>query len=80
MKPSLEKRMLRKLQPMTELVLWIHGEHAHLTNQQVRQKIAMITTTLAIAKAMLNDEPPPPNDEPQGGSDGQTEIPFAKGS
>jgi len=77
-----DKRMLNKLRPFTELVLWIHGEHPHLTRAQVYNKLARVQTTLAIARAMLNDDPSPPPTTTASEADGaaaysrQTDFPW----
>lgn len=79
MKQSTEKKILRRLNTYTELVLWMHGEHPHLTPGQVRSKIAMVTTTIAVAKAMLNDDPTPPpttTETAEAADERQTKIPF----
>jgi len=77
-----EKRMLLKLQPFTELVLWIHGEHPYATKPQLWNMLARVQTTLAIARAMLNDDPSPPPTTTASEADGtasdsrQAELPW----
>jgi len=74
--------MLAKLQPFTELVLWIHGEHPYATKPQLWNMLARVQTTLAIARAMLNDDPSPPPTTTASEADGasadsrQAELPW----
>lgn len=71
-----DKKILRQLKPFTEIVLFVNGEHAWLTKQQVSQKIGQVMATLAVAKAMTNDEPSPATNDERGDSNGQAELPW----
>lgn len=76
---SNEKRIMKRLRPYTHVVLFIHGENNWDSKKTLYQHIAAATATLAVAKAMLNDESPPPTTttEPSDEAASQGELPWA---
>jgi len=69
-KPSLERRVMQRLQPFTRLVLFSVGENNFDTKGQLLQALYQTTATLAMIRAMLNDDNLPPTTT-QGASNGE---------